>query len=83
MQITDLINSIADRGLELFAFGRDRSLPDDLPGICRALLSERGEASGIALARELVALYRRLDEAGREGFFAMLAREFEIGRAHV
>jgi malonyl-CoA decarboxylase len=76
MQITDLINSIADRGLELFAFGRDRSLPDDLPGICRALLSERGEASGIALARELVALYRRLDEAGREGFFAMLAREF-------
>src|SRR5581483_7869564 len=76
MQITDLINSIADRGLELFAFGRGRSLPQDLGGICRALLSERGEASGIALARELVALYRGLDAAGREAFFTMLARDF-------
>jgi malonyl-CoA decarboxylase len=76
MQITDLINSIADRGLELFAFGRGRALPEDLPGICRALLSERGEASGIALARELVALYGRLDEAGREDFFTLLARDF-------
>jgi malonyl-CoA decarboxylase len=76
MQITDLINSIADRGLELFAFGRGRALPQDLGGICRALLSERGEASGIALARELVALYRGLDAAGREAFFTLLAREF-------
>ncbi|TSD87959.1 hypothetical protein FFK22_015035 [Mycobacterium sp. KBS0706] len=76
MQITDLINSIADRGLELFAFGRGRPLPQDLGGICRALLSEQGEASGIALARELVALYRVLDAAGREAFFILLAREF-------
>lgn len=76
MQITDLINSIADRGLELFAFGRGRPWPQDPLGLCRALLSERGEASGIALARELVALYRALDSAGREAFFTMLAREF-------
>ncbi|MBW8724043.1 MAG: malonyl-CoA decarboxylase N-terminal domain-containing protein, partial [Inquilinus limosus] len=76
MQITDLINSIADRGLELFAFGRGRPWPQDPLGLCRALLSERGEASGIALARELVALYRALDPAGREAFFTMLAREF-------
>lgn len=83
MQITDLINSIADRGLELFAFGRGRPLPQDLGGICRALLSERGEASGIALARELVALYRGLDAAGREAFFTMLAREFGPDHAAV
>ncbi|MFE0755306.1 malonyl-CoA decarboxylase [Inquilinus sp. NPDC058860] len=76
MQITDLINSIADRGLELFAFGRGRSLPRDPGGLCRALLSERGEASGIALARELVAFYRGLDATGREAFFTMLGREF-------
>ncbi|OWJ64969.1 malonyl-CoA decarboxylase domain-containing protein [Inquilinus limosus] len=76
MQITDLINSIADRGLELFAFGRGRPWPQGPAGLCRALLSERGEASGIALARELVALYRGLDAAEREAFFTLLAREF-------
>jgi malonyl-CoA decarboxylase len=83
MQIADLINSIADRGLELFAFGRGRPLPQDLGGICHALLSERGEASGIALARELVALYRGLDAAGREAFFTLLAREFGPDHAAV
>ena len=83
MQIADLFNSIADRGLELFAFGRGRGMPDSAAGLCRALLSERGEASGIALARELVAHYRGLDADGREAFFAMLAREFGPDHAAV
>ncbi len=41
-----------------------------------ALLSERGEASGAALARDLLAAYRRLDPAGRDQFHDVLATRF-------
>jgi malonyl-CoA decarboxylase len=54
--------------------------------LCRALLGERGEASGVALARETLAAYRELDAEARGQFFDILAREFspapdEVGRA--
>jgi malonyl-CoA decarboxylase len=54
--------------------------------LCRQLLGERGEASGVALARETLAAYRELDDEGREQFFYTLSREFspspeEVGKA--
>ena len=57
-----------------------------LVSLCEALLGERGEVSGAALAREAVAAYRALDERGREEFFDVLGREFApspeaVGRA--
>lgn len=47
-----------------------------LVSLCEALLGERGEVSGAALAREAGAAYRGLDERGREEFFDVLGREF-------
>ena len=47
-----------------------------LVSLCEALLGERGEVSGAALAREAVAAYRTLDERGREQFFDVLAEQF-------
>jgi malonyl-CoA decarboxylase len=44
--------------------------------LCRALLGERGEASGAALAREALAACGELDAAAREQFFDVLAHEF-------
>ncbi|MCG6951130.1 MAG: malonyl-CoA decarboxylase [Betaproteobacteria bacterium] len=44
--------------------------------LCRALLSERGEASGATLAREAVRAIEALDDAERERFFDALAGEF-------
>ena len=44
--------------------------------LCRALLSERGEASGAALAREALEAYRLLAGPGLKAFFDVLAREF-------
>jgi malonyl-CoA decarboxylase len=44
--------------------------------LCRALLSERGEASGATLAREAVRAIEALDSAERERFFDALAGEF-------
>jgi malonyl-CoA decarboxylase len=47
-----------------------------LVAILRTLVSQRGEASGAALARRAVALYRALDGPGRLHFFERLARDF-------
>jgi len=47
-----------------------------LVSLCEALLGERGEVSGAALAREALAAYLALDERGREEFFDTLAQEF-------
>jgi len=44
--------------------------------LCRALLSERGEAAGTALAREALDAYEALDDAGRARLFDALAQEF-------
>ncbi|MDF7774864.1 malonyl-CoA decarboxylase [Sphingomonas sp. AOB5] len=45
--------------------------------LASALLSRRGEASGIAIARELLALYEACDDAERLAFFNMLADRFD------
>ncbi|MCC7483629.1 MAG: malonyl-CoA decarboxylase [Burkholderiales bacterium] len=45
-------------------------------GIARSLLSERGEVSGAALARELLAEYERLPQAAHPVFFDLLVTEF-------
>ncbi len=54
--------------------------------LCRALLSQRGEASGAALAREALEAYDALQGPALEAFFDVLANEFspdpeEVGRA--
>src|SRR5205814_5961362 len=43
-------------------------------------VSQRGEASGAALARRSVALYGALDGEARRHFFALLARDFSPDR---
>ena len=49
---------------------------DRLAAALRTLISERGEASGAALARRAVALYGRLDQEARLHFFHRLAADF-------
>jgi malonyl-CoA decarboxylase len=44
--------------------------------LCHALLSERGEASGAALAREALASYSSIEAAALPAFFNILAEEF-------
>ncbi|MEM1112459.1 MAG: malonyl-CoA decarboxylase [Pseudomonadota bacterium] len=54
------------------------SAGDALAAMCHDLLHHRGEASGLALAGEILETYGQLDEAGREAFFLLLAREFDV-----
>jgi malonyl-CoA decarboxylase len=75
----DLLASISERGRTLLrraSTSDDKRDASDLIELCEALLSGRGEASGTAMAREVLDRYLDLDETGRRSFFAGLARNF-------
>src|SRR2546421_1765288 len=44
--------------------------------LCHALLSERGEVSGLRLASEVLSAYRSLDAPTLDAFFDLLVKEF-------
>jgi malonyl-CoA decarboxylase len=76
----ELLQSIAERGRALIG-SRDRrdaaeQLSAGLVELCEALLSGRGEASGVALAREILTRYAELTTGPRIAFFETLAQEF-------
>ena len=72
-----LWSSIADRG-QPYAHVPEPSAPplDRTNRLAEALLSERGEASGAAVARELLLVMRSLDLADRTAFYRFLAGGF-------
>ncbi len=76
--LADLLLSVSERGRALL----DRSGPavpegpDALIDLCEALLSGRGEATGMAIARDILQGYAALDDAGRLSFFQALASRF-------
>jgi malonyl-CoA decarboxylase len=75
-----LFGSIADGGRVLIdrqLRGLARQPGRAVTDLCHALLSQRGEASGAALAREVLLAYNGLDAAGRAAFFQHLAEEFD------
>jgi malonyl-CoA decarboxylase len=76
----DLLQTIADRGRALVE-RRDRRASSEqrsanLVELCEALLSGRGEASGVALAREILHCYAELKSGARIAFFESLATGF-------
>jgi malonyl-CoA decarboxylase len=76
---SDLLSTISERGRTLLRRnGASDGRPDasELLELCEALLSGRGEASGIAIARDVFDGYQQLDTAGRQIFFAALARDY-------
>ena len=70
-----LWTSIADAGRELVRKRWSGPRRPDVADLCRDLLSTRGEASGAALARELVGACRDMGEPERLAFFGLLAAE--------
>jgi len=82
----DLLVSITDRGRALLghtASAEKEPARVDLAGLCEALLSGRGEASGVALANEILARWRHLDSDRRRQFFVALAERFGPDRARL
>src|SRR5881628_2135587 len=76
---SDLLTTISERGRTLLRRGDSADVKPDADGLvelCGALLSGRGEASGTAIAREVLDIYQELDAAGRRAFFEALVRDF-------
>ncbi|HET9174839.1 MAG TPA: malonyl-CoA decarboxylase family protein, partial [Pseudolabrys sp.] len=79
----ELLQTIADRGRAFLARDRrggTRGAPsarsESLVELCEDLLSGRGEASGVALAREILTQYATLTTGPRIAFFEALAQRF-------
>jgi malonyl-CoA decarboxylase len=76
---SDLLSTISERSRTLLRRGEPADGKHDaceLIELCEALLSGRGEASGTAMARELLDGYHDLDANGRLAFFQELARHY-------
>ena len=77
------LGSVMEAGRDILA-RRRRGVPvaansaDALMLLCRELLDHRGEASGLALAGEIIAGYQQLPAAARLDFFTGLATEFDV-----
>lgn len=69
-----LMNTVADRGREMLGL-RDDVAHDSLPELCRRLVAGRGEATNIALAREILQRFDALDGAGKTAFLLTLAED--------
>src|SRR5215467_5298597 len=84
----DMLQSIAERGRALIERTRDRreiaeQRSANLAQLCEDLLSGRGEASGVALAREILSRYAELTTGPRITFFEVLGRRFGPDRARL
>jgi malonyl-CoA decarboxylase len=74
----ELLQTISERGRALIRArrGTDASRSESLIELCEHLLSGRGEASGVALAREILGRYAELTTGPRIAFFEALAQRF-------
>ncbi|MCZ8262057.1 MAG: malonyl-CoA decarboxylase [Beijerinckiaceae bacterium] len=79
--LQDLLSSVAEQGRHLadrLGLGSSAVRPDPgaLPALIQALLSTRGEASGVGLAREIMGRYRELPASDRLALLQLLAKDF-------
>jgi malonyl-CoA decarboxylase len=87
----EMLQSIAERGRSLIdrtrnhreRRGTSEQRSADLVDLCEELLSGRGEASGVALAREILTRYTASTSGPRMAFFETLARRFGADHARL
>src|SRR6516162_5682750 len=81
---SEMLQSIADRSRALISRrAPERGRSDGIVELCEALLSGRGEASGVALADEILDGYADLTTGPRIAFFETLARTFGHDQARI
>src|SRR5580704_7666244 len=81
-----MLQSIADRSRALIKRERREPAHERSAGIvelCEELLTGRGEASGVALAQEILAEYADLTTGPRIAFFEALATTFGADRDEI
>jgi malonyl-CoA decarboxylase len=75
--LQELLGTIADQGRQLLPRALGGGEPEDMVALARALVSGRGEASGVALARAILERYRGASSDERRLFYRLLATEME------
>ncbi len=76
--LQEMLGGLIDRGQRLIDRGHDGGAgAEGLIALCETLLSRRGEASGVALAGEIMRGYRGLVPQERSSFFQGLAQRFD------
>ncbi|MEM7045497.1 MAG: malonyl-CoA decarboxylase, partial [Pseudomonadota bacterium] len=80
--LNDILSRVTEVGRSLSFASDDRSEAKsaNLRDLCETLLSRQGEATGLALGRELLDRYATLDEAGKRSFFHDLNTGFGVDR---
>ncbi|MBB4953354.1 malonyl-CoA decarboxylase [Agrobacterium vitis] len=76
---SDMLQTITDRGRRLLSFGprsENENPLSTLEMLCETLLSSRGEASGMALATDILSGWQRLDAAQQKSFMQVLLTRF-------
>ena len=84
--LQDLVSTIAERGRALLSkagLQPAATTAEALLDRCESLLSGRGEATGTAMASEILADYERLPDSEHRAFFAGLVRDFGPDRARI
>jgi malonyl-CoA decarboxylase len=82
--LQELLNSVAEQGRQLLPRSlRGSGREDNITELAGALGSNRGEASGVAIASELLRRYRGLGPADRLAFLKYLARTMQPDPAAV
>jgi malonyl-CoA decarboxylase len=83
---SEMLQSIAERSRALIKRERREPAHERSAGLieqCEELLSGRGEASGVALAQDILARYADLTTGPRIAFFETLATTFGADRAEI
>ncbi len=74
--LTELFQSVAGRSRRFFGRNGETDARPSAKSHAEALLSTRGEASGVALASALLDCWNHMDHEERRGWFALLENEF-------
>ena len=75
--LQDLLNTIAEQGRQLLPSSLTGGAREDINTLAEALVSGRGEASGVAIGRQIITFYRNMGPDDRRGFFKFLAEHFK------
>ena len=76
--LQELLSSVADQSRNLLPKSLFRDDPEQgLQDLIKALMSGRGEASGVAIARQLLRHYQLMDADLRLAFFRYIAEELK------
>ncbi|MCB1506547.1 MAG: malonyl-CoA decarboxylase [Hyphomicrobiaceae bacterium] len=82
--LQELMTTVAEQGRALIPKGLIWGAESaDITTLSRALISSRGEAAGVAIARQILELYKTLDIEERRAFFTFLGKEMQPDQSAV